>query len=156
MPDATDDLPDATDDLPDATEQTDEDLVERLWADDVAADGWEAEPPLETLHCHPDLIQRLTEIARPAGVTRRAFVDGCPVITYGRYAIAAAAGTSWLVVRSDRPAGALATVVDVSELGPAWQSLDPWTVDVAFAKGTDLLRSHVVRAMELAEAHAWR
>ena len=60
------------------------------------------------------------------------------------------------MVRSDRPAGALATAIDVTDLGPGWQSLDPWTVDIAFAQGTDLLRAPVVRARELAEAHAWR
>lgn len=135
---------------------TREDLAARLRADDVEADGWASEPPLDTLHCHPDLIERLSAITRPAGATQRTFVAGCPVITHSRHAIAAAAGTSWLVVRSDRPAGALATVAEPLELGSGWQQLDPWAVDVAFAKSTDLLRAHIVRAMELAEAHAWR
>jgi hypothetical protein len=134
-----------------------EDLVAHLQADDVVTDGWAVEPPLETLHCHPDLIERLTEVARPVRGTRRAFVAGCPVITHANgHAVAAASGTSWFVVRSDRPAGALAIEGDMMSLGREWQRLDPWTVDVAFAKGIDLLRAHVVRAMELAEAHAWR
>jgi hypothetical protein len=135
---------------------TRDELVERLNADDVGADGWDPEPALDALHCHPDLIERLTQIARPVRGTRRAFVAGCPVITSSSHAIAAARGTSWFVVRSDRPAGALKTTTDTAGLGPAWQALDPWSADAAFAKGTDLLRAHVVRAVEMAEAHAWR
>jgi hypothetical protein len=135
---------------------TREDLVERLRADDIAADGWDSEPALESLDCHPDLIQRLTEIARPTRGTRRAFVAGNPVITYADHAIAAATGTSWLVVRSDLPEGALATDADTAGLPADWQRLDPWAPDVAFAKSTNLLRAHITRAAEQAEAHAWR
>ena len=133
-----------------------EELVARLRADDITADGWEAEPALDELRCHPDLIQRLTEIARPTRGTRRAFVAGDPVITYADHAIAAATGTSWLVVRSDLPAGALATDAHTAGLGAEWQTLDPWAPDVAFAKSTNLLRAHITRAAEQAEARAWR
>jgi hypothetical protein len=142
--------------MPDATADTREELVARLRADDVAADGWEAEPALDALQCHPDLIQRLTELARPTRGTRRAFVAGSPVITYAEHAITAATGTNWLVIRSDLPAGALATDADTAGLPPAWQRLDPWAPDVAFAKSTTLLRAHITRAAELAESHAWR
>jgi hypothetical protein len=142
--------------MPDATDDAREELVERLRADNLAAEGWEAEPALEALECHPDLIQRLTEIARPTRGTRRVFVAGSPVITYGDHAIAAATGTSWLVVRSDLPAGALAIDADSAGLSAEWQRLDPWAPDVAFAKSTNLLRAHITRAAEQAEAHAWR
>ena len=116
-------------------------------------DGWEPTPPLDSLHCHPDLVARLAEVARPVGSTRRVFVDGCPVIhhPYGR-PIAAASGTAWMTVRSARPAGALETAeAPLDGLGPDWTMLDPWAADVALSRTSDLLRAHVVRAYELAE-----
>jgi hypothetical protein len=118
------------------------------------APGWEADPPLDQLHSHPDLIARLAEIARPIAGVRRRFVGGCPVIEHpnGR-PIAAAAGTSWLVVRSDLPAGALGLGSPLATaLGPEWLQLNPWSENVAFARALDLLRAHVARAYELAEA----
>jgi len=132
-------------------------LIEWLTrADHGAVTGWAPDPPLEALHCHPDLVARLSEIARPVAGTARRFVAGCPVVHHPRgRPIAAASGTNWLAVRSDRPAGALAPAApeaSAAALGAGWQALDPWTSDVAFARGTDLLRGHVIRAYELAEA----
>jgi hypothetical protein len=118
--------------------------------------GWAPDPPIGELHCHLDLVARLAEIARPIGDVGRRFVAGCPVINHpcGR-SIAAASGTSWLVVRSARPAGALASKHPFDTgLEPDWVELDPWGVDVAFARAIDLLRAHVARAYELAEADA--
>jgi hypothetical protein len=69
--------------------------------------------------------------------------------------IAAAAGTSWLVVRSALPAGALRSAQPLDEqLDPDWVELDPWGVEVAFAPTIDLLRGHVARAYARAEAEA--
>lgn len=123
----------------------------------VTAEGWEPEPAAAEMQCDADLVARVAEIARPVFGTRRTWVAGCPVVSHanGRV-IAAAADAAWFVVRSDRPAGALASADDATLLDPPWQRLDPWAVDIAFAKGTDLLRAHVVRAMELAESAAWR
>jgi hypothetical protein len=130
----------------------DPDLVTWLGADHDAVAGWEPDPALETLRCHPDLVARLAEVSRPIPRIARVFVAGCPVIHHPRgVPIAAAAGTSWLVARSDKPPGALTPRESVANLGPDWVELDPWSVDVAFAKGTDLLRAHVTRAYELAE-----
>src|SRR5215472_11430111 len=98
--------------------------------------GWEPEPALEALRCHPDLVARLGAVARPVGAVRRVFIAGCPVIHHpqGR-AIAAAAGTAWLTVRSARPAGALATTeAPPPRLGPEWTMLDPWADDVALSR----------------------
>jgi hypothetical protein len=124
-------------------------------ADRDPAPGWEAEPPLEALHCHPDLIARLAEAARPIAGVRRRFVAGCPVIEHPRgRPIAAAAGSSWLAVRSDLPPGALRTDASsaAAPLGAEWRELNPWAENVAFARALDLLRAHVGRAYELAES----
>jgi len=117
---------------------------------------WEPEPPLEELRCHPDLVARLAEVARPIGAARRRFVAGCPVIQHPRgRPIAAASGTAWLAVRSGLPAGALTLPEPrASQLDGDWVELDPWAPDAAFAHATDLLRVHVARAYELAEAES--
>ena len=115
--------------------------------------AWEPDPALESLHCHPDLVERLSELARPIRGSRRVFVAGCPVIHEpGGRPLAAAAGTSWLVVRSAMPAGDLAPGHPLhADLAPDWVELDPWTVDVSLARGIDLLRAHVARAFSRAE-----
>jgi len=115
--------------------------------------GWEPDPPLDALHCHPDLVARLAEIARPVRGTARTFVAGCPVIHHpAGQPIAAASGTSWLVVRSAQPAGALASHWHTNGLAPEWVDLDPFAPDVALARGIDLLRAQVARAFELADS----
>ena len=114
---------------------------------------WAPDPPLAELACHPDLVARLAEIARPVGKTRRVFVAGCPVITHPNgIAIAAASGTSWLAVRSGLPAGDLASAWQAPGLDASWVALQPWAPDIAFAKATDLLRNHLARAYEWATA----
>jgi hypothetical protein len=40
-------------------------------------------------------------------------------------------------------------------LDSAWNDLDPWAADVAFARALELLRMHVRHAYDLAEAGAW-
>jgi hypothetical protein len=103
--------------------------------------GWAADPPLEQLHCHPDLVARVSEIARPIRGAARVFVAGCPVIHHPRGApIAAASGTAWFVVREHDD----------------WVELDPWQPDISLTRGIDLLRTRVARAFADAEAAAWR
>jgi hypothetical protein len=129
-------------------------LVEWLTgADHEPAPGWEADPPPEELGCDPALIARLAEAARPIRGVRRRFVVGSPVIEHPRgRAIAAAAGSAWLAVRSDLPAGALhVDAPTVTALGPEWLELNPWAENVAFARAPDLLRAHLARAYDLAE-----
>ena len=123
---------------------------------DEPVDGWEPTPPIEALRCDPDLVARLSEASKSVGRVRRRFIDGCPVIHHPRgRAIAAAAGTAWLSVRSGRPAGALATSEErLPGLGPEWTMLDPWAADVALSRTVDLLRGHVAHAYELAERAA--
>jgi hypothetical protein len=132
-------------------------LLSWLASDEHDVAGWADDPPLETLHCHPDLVERLAEISRPVRGAGRVFVAGCPVIQHPRGApIACASGTSFLVVRSAQPAGALTSQWKTPELDASWVSLDPWAADVTFAKTVELLRGHMRRAYEHAEAGAWR
>jgi hypothetical protein len=113
--------------------------------------GWEPEPPLDEMRCHPDLVERLTQISRPIRGVKRAWVDGCPVVHHTSGApIACASGTGWLVVRSGRPAGALTPTWHVTALGDAWVDLDPWAADVTFAQTIEMLRAHVRAAFDRA------
>jgi hypothetical protein len=119
-------------------------------------DEWSRDLPIEQLRCHPDLVERLTQIARPVRGTRRVWIDGCPVVHHASGApIACATGTNRLVVRSAQPAGALVPRWHTPGLDPAWRDLDPWAADVAFARTLELLRMHLRRAYGLAEAAAW-
>lgn len=132
------------------------DLLAWLRRDDHTVDGWASDVPIEELHCHPDLVERLTDIARPQRGAARVWIAGCPVVHHGNGApIACATGTSRLVVRSALPAGALASRWHTPDLDPAWVDLDPWAADVTFARTLDVLRAHVARAYELAGERAW-
>ena len=103
--------------------------------------GWAPDPPIAALHCHPDLVARVSEIARPIPGAVRVFVAGCPVIHHpSGPPVAAASGTAWFVVRQ------------VND----WNEVDPWQSDIALARGLDLLRERVTRAFNAAGAAAWR
>jgi hypothetical protein len=129
----------------------------RDWIVDGAstARGWEADPPIGELHCHPDLVARLAEVARPLAGTARVFVAGCPVVhAAGGPPIAAASGRAWVAVASGRAAGSLASrAPHNSWLPTGWVELDPWAPDVAFARAIDLLRAHVVDALHRVGPH---
>jgi hypothetical protein len=136
----------------------DPELFAWLVRDDYeAVPGWAPDPPAAELRCDPDLVARLAQIARPIGDAKRRFVAGRPVIHHptGR-PIAVADGASWIAVRSGLPSGALPSSEphrpELSEYG--WVELDPWGIDIAFARVIDLLRGHVARAYERAEAEA--
>jgi hypothetical protein len=116
--------------------------------------GWDPEPPLDEMRCHPDLVQRVTQISRPIRGVRRAWVDGCPVVHHpSGVPIAGASGTGCLVVRSGRPAGALTPSWHVAPLGDAWVDLDPWAADVTFAQTIEMLRAHVRAAFDRVESN---
>jgi hypothetical protein len=131
-------------------------LLAWLRADHEPGRGWDPEPPRTELGCDPKLVARLAEITRPLGATRRVFVGGCPVVHHpGGRPIAAAAGATWFAARSGLPAGALRPVAGADVvIGAGWVELDPWVADAAFARAIDLLRAHVSRAYEVAEARA--
>jgi len=108
----------------------------RAWLESATtATGWAADPPLDELRTHPDLVERLAFLVRPLRPAR-VFVAGCPVIhREGGAAFAAAFGTSGLVARLDAPG-----VMGARPAFAGWSYLDPWLGDVAFARGTELLR----------------
>jgi hypothetical protein len=133
-------------------------LIAWVASDDHQVEGWAPEPSLDELQCHPDLVERLAEIARPLRFGVRVFVAGCPVLHHpGGSPIACASGTRVLLVRSGQPAGALVSDWAVPhELDASWVSLDPWATDVTFTRTVGLLREHMRRAYDHAEAGAWR
>jgi len=111
----------------------------------AVAHGWAGEPPPEELHCHHDLVERLAFLVRPLRPAR-VFVAGCPVVHLpGGPAFAAAYGTGSIVARLDAPG-----VLDGRPVLDGWARLDPWLGDVAFARGTDLLRQALRSAFERA------
>jgi hypothetical protein len=117
----------------------------------VAPDAWEADPPLEELRCHPDLVERFASLVRPMR-PRVTFVAGCPVAHHpSGPPFAAAFGTRVLVAR-DAAASPLVAAPALDDLPPGWAPLEPWPSDVAFAKGTDLLRAALARAFDCAGA----
>ena len=127
-------------------------LLAWLTSDEHDVGGWSDDLLLEELRCHPDLVERLTQIARPVRGAVRVWVDGCPVVHHPRGApIACATGTNHLVVRSSQPAGALMSRWHTPGLGVDWVDLDPWAADVTFARTLELLRMHVRRAYERAD-----
>jgi hypothetical protein len=132
----------------------------RAWLtrDDHDVAGWAPDPPAAELRCAPELVERLTQVARPAARdAARVWVEGCPVVHHPNGApIACAYGADTLVVRSGEPAGALAPAAPVGGLDDTWVALDPWAVDTSFARTGELLKMHVHRAYELAGARAWR
>src|SRR5262249_44103029 len=114
------------------------------------------DPPIEVLRCHPDLVERLTTIARPERGVRRVFVGGCPVVHHpAGPPIAAAWGTSALVVRAGGVAGTLDPGVRTEGLDDPWLDLDPWPADVLFRRGTELLRDAVARAYRAVAVPDW-
>ncbi len=133
-------------------------VVAWLSDDDHDVTGWAPEPARAELRCHPDLVERLTQATRPVARTAvRVWVDGCPVIHHpGGAPVACAWNTGHLVVRSDQAAGALAVTSTRTALDSTWVDLDPWAPDVTFTRTIELLRMHVRRAFDLAEARACR
>jgi hypothetical protein len=116
-----------------------------------APDGWGPEPAIDALRCHPDLVERLAGLARALPDARRTFVAGCPVVHHpAGPAIAAAAGTSTLIVRCGGAPGILDPGLRTAGLDDAWCDLDPWAADVTFTRSTDLLRDALRRAYEQA------
>ena len=120
----------------------------RAWLESATtATGWAADPPFDELRAHPDLVERLAFLVRPLRPAR-VFVAGCPVIHRdGGAAFAAAFGSSGLVVRRHAPG-----VLGARPALAGWSLLDPWLADVAFARGTDLLRQALRDAFVNADA----
>lgn len=102
------------------------------------------------LHTHPDLIDRLCELA-PGWPLTAAY--GIPLLARDGAAAVVALGTGWLAVRIDHmPA-------DIKTLEPApawtfvrdnWHIVDPWQGQLPSADGTRTLRGLVSGALSYA------
>lgn len=102
------------------------------------------------LHTHPDLMERLCDLA-PGGPLIAAY--GVPLLAYEGVAAVVALGTGWLAVRIDR------LPVNIKTLKPApawtfaggdWHIIDPWQGELAAADGTCVLRGLVSEALDYA------
>ena len=102
------------------------------------------------LHTHPDLMERLCDLA-PGWPLIAAY--GVPLLAYEGVAAVVALGTGWLAVRIDR------LPVNIKTLKPApawtfaggdWHIIDPWQGELAAADGTCVLRGLVSEALDYA------
>jgi hypothetical protein len=113
-------------------------LLSWLRSQAVAGGGTGYEIDAWELHTHPDLVDRLRELA-PEG----SFVPmyGVPTLVHPSGVVFAyAIGTSGLVVREAIPLpDGVRTDVPYPRLD-GWVSLEPWPVDIEMRAGTALLR----------------
>lgn len=106
------------------------------------------------LHTHPDLMERLCELA-PGWPLTAAY--GVPILACEGVAAVVALGTDWLAVRIDRlPVG-----IKTLEPAPAWtfaggdwHIVDPWQGQLSSADGTRVLRGLVGGALSYAASLA--
>jgi hypothetical protein len=106
------------------------------------------------LHTHPDLMDRLCDLA-PGWPLTAAY--GVPLLASDGVAAVVALGTDWLAVRIDHlPA-------NIKTLEPAptwtfasgdWRMLDPWQGQLSSADGTRVLRGLVGGALSYAASLA--
>jgi len=100
------------------------------------------------LHTHPDLMDRLCELA-PGWPLTAAY--GVPLLARDGVAAVVALGTSWLVARiASLPAG-----IEVKEAAPGltfaggdWHIVCPWQSHLSSAEGTRVLRDLVREALD--------
>ncbi|MFK0171685.1 hypothetical protein ACIQU5_23070 [Streptomyces sp. NPDC090306] len=103
--------------------------------DDLALGEWQ-------LHTHPDLCERLAELA-PRAPLHAAY--GVPVLAHEGIAAAVALGTSALLVRLPAPPPKLRAGPPVGlPAGRGWQSVDAWQGELPSAEA-DRRLSGVVR-----------
>jgi hypothetical protein len=99
------------------------------------------------LHTHPDLIDRLCELA-PGWPLTAAY--GVPLLPGEGVAAVVALGTGWLAVRIDHlPAGieALKPAPAWTFAGGDWHIVNPWQSQLSSADGTRVLRGLVSGAL---------
>ncbi len=100
------------------------------------------------LHTHPDLLDRLTELA-PHAPLHAAY--GVPVLAYEGIAAAAALGTSTLLVRLPAAPTNLKVDAPVPPLADhGWQAVDAWQSELPSAEGHRRLSGTIQGAL----AHA--
>jgi hypothetical protein len=110
---------------------------------DYALGSWQ-------LHTHPDLMERLHDLA-PRWPLTAAY--GVPLLARDGIAAVVALGTSWLAVRME----SLPPDIEIREPDPAWSLagdswhfISPWQSQLPAAEGTRVLRELVSTAL----AHA--
>jgi hypothetical protein len=102
------------------------------------------------LHTHPDMIDRLCELA-PGWPLTAAY--GVPLLASDGVAAVVALGTGWLAVRIDRlPANIETLEPDAAWtfIGGDWHTVDPWQGELASADGTRVLRGLTSGALSYA------
>lgn len=96
-----------------------------------AIDEWQ-------LHTHPDLLERLGELA-PDGIPVIPLF-GVPALATDGIVAAVALGTSWLMVRLPRLPDGLETQDPIPPLSDhGWQSVSAWQSEIPAAEGKERL-----------------
>jgi hypothetical protein len=106
------------------------------------------------LHTHPDLMDRLCELA-PGWPLTAAY--GVPLLAYEGVAAVAALGTGWLAVRIDHLPANIKTRESAQAwtfAGGDWHIVDPWQGQLSAADGTRVLRGLVSGALSYAASLA--
>jgi hypothetical protein len=110
-----------------------------------AIEGWD-------LSAHPDLEERLGELARGLPGATITGYRGHPVVVDDRWVVRAlATGTSGLLLRLHDGQDRVAVLAHGGEarpdLGPDWVRADPWLSGLPSADGTILVRRWVAAAL---------
>jgi hypothetical protein len=114
---------------------------------DYALGAWQ-------LHTHPDLMDRLSELA-PGWPLTAAY--GVPLLAYEGVAAVVALGTGWLAVRIDHLPANIKTLESAPAwtfAGGDWHIVDPWQSQLSSADGTAVLRGLVRGALSYAASLA--
>jgi hypothetical protein len=114
--------------------------------DDMALGEWQ-------LHTHPDLEDRLAELAPRTGLLHSAY--GVPVLAEAGIAAVVAIGMDTLLLRLDSAPGNLTASRPVSTLtDQGWHAVDAWQSDLITAEGDRRLTGAVRGALAAARALA--
>jgi hypothetical protein len=99
--------------------------------------------PLQDLRCHPDLCERLDELAHGLPGVRVRYVGGLPILVHpGGVVFAVGGGTTWSALRLPPR---VHTAIIRSEWGlrgleGEWIDVDPWLSDIPRHDGLRRLR----------------
>ena len=101
------------------------------------------------LHTHPDLLERLEQLA-PRGTEVVPMAGVAVLVVDGRVASGVALGTSTLLVRSGTPVDGLEPATTIDELTPDWVAVNAWQSDIIRADGTARLEAALTTSATLA------
>jgi hypothetical protein len=106
------------------------------------------------LHTHPDLMDRLCDLAPGRPLTA---AYGIPLLASDGVAAVVAFGTGWLAVRIDHLPANIKTLEPASTwtfAGGDWRIVGPWQGQLSSADGTRVLRGLVGAALRYAASLA--